>query len=347
MKKNESKNHLGTPTPRCFPDWMRRLNPFFKREDINPMVELQQRCKFVYHTDIICKKSNKIIHLSFIFLFFTFFLMKCNVCLMVPIFIIYLIFILSRKSLSLPLFMISILKEKTGNKFTRDLWLAGITGSEIIETILLNRAKSLFINLMFIQVFLCSLELYHLMRLNDILTTSSFAIISFHYCITEVMLTIIAHCINIDSFQTKPLNILFKKKVSWQKERAYNVEGLREIVMLLAFLLLIIFSFSKTFPSLFEGTTQVFTWIGLSGIFLVFGILLRKFRRKDWIIHTHTFLKQKKYQIKSLQNFLKKTSFRRESCETGKTIDSRPRHPHPSLLPQLDAAVESVLAARG
>jgi hypothetical protein len=170
-RNKQAPTLIDTPTPKCFPNWMRRLNPFLKKEDTNAFFEAMIRVKLVHRPDrrkkllrfvssclfsftVISAILTNNILLSLTFLFFSFI-------------IIFLSFrkrkeTTSRQDIKGEMTDSFSFYSNASKGLLQDLWLCGLGGKEIVEGILLlgSRNTIFFILLLFfpfyIQCFLVS-----------------------------------------------------------------------------------------------------------------------------------------------------------------------------------------------
>jgi hypothetical protein len=144
----QKQNHLGTPTPRCFPDWMRRLNPYLKKEDTNAFFETQRRINDIYEKSRESNKSQNIILLVFILINLGLVMVfSANLLWMLPSILFFATF-LAPKALRDPIrqetdVLCSDFLKNINKDFLQDLWLSRIGGKELFEGLILASGISL------------------------------------------------------------------------------------------------------------------------------------------------------------------------------------------------------------
>jgi hypothetical protein len=306
MKQEKKISYIDTPTPRCFPDWMRRLNPFLRREDTNPLFEALQRDLTLYHkkahrSDTVFFLISIALNLSAFVLLFLFH----QWILFYAFFVTNIVINALRRKPKRHLFHLLPKSNTTPSQFQYDIWLAGNSGSQVAETYLLQPSKRikyflycLPIALSFFYYPLFHLHYYHL---EKYLLPCTFLILCIQYMLLEGSIF----------YATNHTFNLVKKMVNLRQQYFANTRFKREAIKTgkallhgipyIIFYIILIFLIIIGHFLLNKCTT--ITYLSFCCIFIQAGIWLRRTRRKYWFKKTRLLLKEIKIFEQAYKEF--------------------------------------------
>jgi hypothetical protein len=228
------ENHLDTPTPRCFPNWMRRLNPYLQREDTNALFEMQIRIKKVYEKPpfVITPKFLMAASLPVGFLFLFLFWSIIPIYVAMGFFFIASFFINNKRSPNQRRpFQEDFFLKQASKGLLIDLWVCGIGGKEIFEYQYLQTKKRNELQLPLI-VFFCFFGFWSLIQHHSLFVNCTCFIISFtlisYFCYQAVLFRVtnshfltggeyLTKKIHLQHFDRNPLGVSFKQNFNQTK----------------------------------------------------------------------------------------------------------------------------------